>query len=264
VFLFNIVFKKTNLNEKLILAAKQHKLPLEQVINILVKDFPFFKYLNENQKIAFAKRVIIIIYKKQFFGRSGMEIDLRVKVLLSATVAQLTFGFYTNYWLPKYENIGVYPEQFFSRFVGSFVKGLTSAKGMLLISWEDFLQGLSTNTDKLNVGIHEFAHALYFSYFKEDYDQHFSRFDEIAFKEFLKMRNGNGQNYLRAYAATNPHEFWAVCLEYFFEDPFGFRKHLPQLYHSLCLVMKFDFAKLIEQNRPDLASDYLIRLSETH
>src|SRR5690606_24787291 len=122
--------------------------------------------------------------------------------------------------------------------------------------------GLSTNTDRLNVGIHELAHALYFNFFKDEYDMSFIRFNEVAHKEYLNMKKNNRNNYLRPYASTNSYEFWAVCIEHYFEDPFGFRKTLPLLYKKLSVVMKIDLAKMIEINRPDIASEYLIRASE--
>src|SRR5690606_34119599 len=109
------------------------------------------------------------------------------------------------------------------------------------------------------VGIHEFAHALYFNFFKEDYDLSFYRFNEVAYLEYLKMKKNDGNNYLRSYASTNPYEFWAVCIEHYFEDPFGFRFKLPELYKKLIVVLKFDLAKMIETNRPDIAKEYIIR-----
>jgi len=257
-----LISYKTDINDRIYHYIKPDKIPLEEVVQILHFDFPFFKYLNQTQQVTFAKRVILIIYKKTFFCRDGMVIDLKVRVLLSATIAQLTFGFYNNYWLPKYKTIGVYPTVFYSRFLDVYVKGLTSPNGMLLISWDDFIHGLSTNTDKLNVGIHEFAHALYFNFFKDEYDMNFNRFNEVAHQEYLKMKKNNTNNYLRAYAATNPYEFWAVCIEHYFEDPFGFRKTLPRLYKKLSIVLKFDLAKMIEINRPDIVSEYLIGVSE--
>jgi Mlc titration factor MtfA (ptsG expression regulator) len=36
------------------------------------------------------------------------------------------------------------------------------------------------------------------------------------------------------YAFTNFHEFWAVSIEYFFENPGGLKDNLAQLYAILC------------------------------
>ena len=56
-------------------------------------------------------------------------------------------------------------------------------------------------------------------------------------------------NLLNKYAATNFEEFWAVCIETFFEKPVPFREQLPELYHSLCHLLNQDpttSAKILE------------------
>jgi hypothetical protein len=45
---------------------------------------------------------------------------------------------------------------------------------------------------------------------------------------------------LGAYAATSYQEFWAVCIETFFERSSAFRKQQPELYHSLCYLLNQD------------------------
>jgi Mlc titration factor MtfA (ptsG expression regulator) len=45
---------------------------------------------------------------------------------------------------------------------------------------------------------------------------------------------------LDPYAATNYQEFWAVCVETFFERSTAFRRHLPELYFSLCSLLNQD------------------------
>jgi len=50
----------------------------------------------------------------------------------------------------------------------------------------------------------------------------------------------NRRSYLRNYAFTNMHEFWAVSVEAFFENPVGLRANMPDLYDSLCRVLNQD------------------------
>lgn len=47
-------------------------------------------------------------------------------------------------------------------------------------------------------------------------------------------------HFLRKYAGTDEREFFSVCVEHFFEDPNGFKTHLPQLYQHLTMLMKQD------------------------
>lgn len=46
--------------------------------------------------------------------------------------------------------------------------------------------------------------------------------------------------FLDPYAATNYQEFWAVSIETFFERPTAFKRQLPDLYSSLCVLLNQD------------------------
>jgi Mlc titration factor MtfA (ptsG expression regulator) len=50
----------------------------------------------------------------------------------------------------------------------------------------------------------------------------------------------NRQSYLRSYAFSNLHEFWAVSVEAFFDNPEGLKKNMPELYGALCRVLNQD------------------------
>ena len=47
-------------------------------------------------------------------------------------------------------------------------------------------------------------------------------------------------NMLGSYAATNYHEFWAVCIENFFERSQLLKNELPELYLELTMLLKQD------------------------
>ena len=46
------------------------------------------------------------------------------------------------------------------------------------------------------------------------------------------MQEGN-RNLLGEYAAVNYHEFWAVSVETFFENPVCMKHELPELYQAM-------------------------------
>ena len=50
-------------------------------------------------------------------------------------------------------------------------------------------------------------------------------------------------NLLGSYAATNYQEFWAVCVENFFERPSSFKIQLPELYDAICKLLNQDMLK---------------------
>jgi Mlc titration factor MtfA (ptsG expression regulator) len=60
------------------------------------------------------------------------------------------------------------------------------------------------------------------------------------------------QTYLRDYAFTNTHEFFAVCVEHFFETPLHFYQKYPDLFKDLCNVLN--------QNPLNTKNDYALTL----
>jgi Mlc titration factor MtfA (ptsG expression regulator) len=67
--------------------------------------------------------------------------------------------------------------------------------------------------------------------------------------EYNKLRSGI-PGYLRSYAGENSHEFFAVCVEHFFEAPDKLRAHLPDIYNHMCV--------LLNQNPLNMQDDYYL------
>ena len=84
------------------------------------------------------------------------------------------------------------------------------------------------------------AHALSFNGRKgggEDYifEQHLPLWQQEALPVFQNINNDN--DYLRQYAAANMEEFFAVCMEQFFETPQQFSAEHPKLYRAISLLL---------------------------
>ena len=80
------------------------------------------------------------------------------------------------------------------------------------------------------------------------YDQHVPGMDGN------KIHSGNhpagGQkNILGDYAGTNYHEFWAVSVEVFFENPIRFRHELPHLFNAISRLLRQDPIVVTSQNK---------------
>ena len=56
----------------------------------------------------------------------------------------------------------------------------------------------------------------------------------------MKKINAGEEHFLRSYAGTNGYEFFAVALEYFFENPVDLRKAIPDLYATLTCLLQQD------------------------
>jgi MtfA peptidase len=123
-------------------------------------------------------------------------------------------------------------------------EGHVSEDGIYL-SWAHFLKEFTDYSDGQNVGLHEMAHALTYVNFSvqngrdKAFHDYFSEFSVVARPIFERMQQGE-TNLLDPYAATNYQEFWAVCIETFFERSTSFRRQLPELYFSLCALLNQD------------------------
>ena len=115
----------------------------------------------------------------------------------------------------------------------------------IYLSWTHFIREYTDYSDGQNVGLHEMAHALtYVNFAVQDgrdnsFHDHFTEFSAVARPIFERMQAGES-TLLDPYAATNYQEFWAVCIETFFERSTTFRRQLPELYFSLCSLLNQD------------------------
>ncbi|PCJ67424.1 MAG: hypothetical protein COA58_03640 [Bacteroidetes bacterium] len=212
---------------------------------------PYYKKLSKKGRIKFISRVIHVLQQKKFVGREGQVVTIEKKVLIISGLIQLTFGL-DKYALPKFFGIALYPEVFFSKLMNVHVKGLTFAKGTILLSWFDTVKGFHNPSDNLNLVLHEWSHAFIIDH---EYYEHRWLYSSLntgiekmkAFYEDYKSKD-NQHPYLRKYAYVNHHEFFAVCVEHFFETPQKFAVAMPDVYTVL--------ASLLNQNPLNRNSDY--------
>lgn len=215
---------------------------------ILYQDFSFFKKLNTRDKIYFEHRVASFIIDKEFIGRDQLIVTNKMKVLISASAVMLTFGF-KNYYIPLISKIVIYPTQFYSStndayHIGEFNPRLKA----LVISWEAFKQGFDNESDNLNLGIHEFTHAIHLNSLKERdasatiFNDSFNELSQlIASKKNLREELLTSE-YFRRYAFTNQFEFLAVAIENFIETPNDFKLQFPEVYAKVKQMLNFNVA----------------------
>ena len=70
--------------------------------------------------------------------------------------------------------------------------------------------------------------------------------------EYHRIRNDE-DSFLRNYAGKSEREFFAVCIEHFFEAPKEFSDELPDIYIPLC--------NLLNQDPRNAHCDYLLEKS---
>lgn len=216
--------------------------------SVLIQQFSFYNKLTTKEKRYFEHRVSSFIKDKDFIGRDGLLITDEVRVLISATAVMLTFGF-RDFYIGLISKIVVYPKEFYSNTNQRYHKGEFNPKlSALVISWQDFKKGFMNERDNINLGIHEFTHAIHINSIKER-DVSSTIFSD-SFKELSEMlstnellRNGLMESdYFRRYAFTNQFEFLAVVIENFIETPQAFKKQFPVVYIKVKQMLNFSVA----------------------
>lgn len=202
---------------------------------IINDNFKFYRRLSAYDKRKFDYRVREFIKAHHFSGREDVVITPVKKTVIASIAVMLTFKM-SKYLYRQFENIIVYPKNYLSQITNQRHRGETNPRAKTIVfSWEGIVEGIKVEDDNLNLGIHEFTHALYFSFL---YDNSFEATEFIAnFKKvlvFLEDKTMRGKlikaNYFREYAYENQHEFLAVITENYFETPADFHTKLPELF----------------------------------
>ena len=204
--------------------------------------FSYFNDLPVEEKKRFVQRVHHFKTTKKFHF-IGLEDNDDTAILVSASAIQVTFGL-KNYLLTHFQNVYILADAYKMENDEELYVGHVAPEGIYL-SWKHFLYGYAKQNDNINVAIHEMSHALLYNNFFAQYGidahfrmnyEHFSTTTGPILAEAITRRS----SYLRSYAFSNLHEFWAVSVEAFFDNPQGLKKNMPDLYDSLCRVLNQD------------------------
>ena len=209
---------------------------------IIFRVMPYFSRLNDVNKQRFLKRVHNF-RKIKSFHFNGLEPSEEIEILISAAAVQVSFGL-KNYLLPFFKEVYILSDAYQGLEGKELYIGHVSPTG-IYISWKHFVQGFADYSDGVNVALHEMAHALkHENFIKEtgidwDFRNDFEKLPAV-FGPIMTQVIVQGKSYLRGYAFTNFQEFWAVSVEYFFENSQGLKDNLPQLYAILCDTLNQD------------------------
>jgi MtfA peptidase len=206
----------------------------------------------------------ILMDEKNWEGALGFEISDEVQVVISALASLLTVGFEKHEYFPNVQTIIVYPTSYSAPSYsaeGMVVEqsaegrlGEAHGIGPIILSWSDVVAGGAPNTGRHSLVQHEFAHKLDF----RDGDANgvpllkdSAEVDDWAavmsaeFEQLVDDVNHHRHTVLRAYGATNPAEFFAVCTECYFEKAVRMRDQKPELYRVLREYYGIDWAQRI-------------------
>jgi len=208
---------------------------------ILEEKFPYYQKLSESKKQIFLQYLDIFIRTHKFKPVEMPEVTLEMKTMISATAVQLSFGL-KNFLSSGIRGFIVYPSVYYLKQARSMAKGHYSQNGVVHLAYDYFEKGHEIVDDGINLGLHEMAHALHHLYqrkmgywfFFNDVVRHW--FEEAKDGHHIQ-RPGEVEGFLRKYAATNVQEFFAVCVENYFERPKELNERLPDVYKHLCFIL---------------------------
>jgi MtfA peptidase len=211
---------------------------------ILQSKVHFYQKLDPRRKRFFEHRVASFLKKYPLIPKEDLVITTEMRVLIAATAIKLTFGM-RHYLFSVFNKIIVYPDVYYSNANNEWHKGEFNPRMKAIVfSWKDFQEGFEHSNSNINLGLHEFAHALHFHglkgrdasaiIFAEYYSNIMKYLGEKKNREKLIQ-----SQYFRIYAFTNQFEFIAVILEHFFETPQEFKQEFPELFEKVRKMINF-------------------------
>jgi MtfA peptidase len=210
--------------------------------SVVARYLQYYNRLNLEEQRKFLFRTYQFQHSKNFHYIE-VEASAEMPILISAAAVQLTFGL-EKFKLNYFDDIFILRDDYHYGFYSRPFMGHVDQTGIYL-SWDNFIKGITGQALNCNVGLHEMGHALAYVNFitQTDEDKHFKKefhnFSKVARPIFTAMQEGR-KNLLGDYAATNYHEFWAVSVEVFFENPVQFRHELPDLYEAMARLLNQD------------------------
>lgn len=230
--------------EKLNVKRQYRKFLLQETFyhSIVSRYLKYYNRLDLEEQRKFLFRTYLFRKAKKFHYIEVTETP-EMPILVSAVSVQLTLGL-DKYLMNYFRDIYVLRDDYHYGFYSRPFQGHVDHSGIYL-SWDNFMKGLKGQTPNCNVGLHEMGHALAYVNFitQTEEDKHFKKefknFSKVARPIFNAIQEGR-KTILGDYAGTNYHEFWAVSVEVFFENPVRFKHDLPDLYDAMARLLKQD------------------------
>ncbi len=220
---------------------------------------PYNRFTPE-QKRLFLKRFAWFKSKKQFVFYGDIPNKKEIKAYVTASAVLLTMGMKRYQYHRSVNRIIVYPSKYYSRIhrrhhLGEYNPGLK----ILVFAADTLKEGFRIPNDRINLGIHEFSHALCYE-MKQDGNWRTKRFrfGLKKLKDFLaddaQVKRLSGEAFFRNYGYANVYEFFAILTECFVESPNEFQTKYPNLYKTVQIMYNMDFQYQAYRSRVRIVS----------
>ena len=210
----------------------------------------YYQKLPQKSKALFRKKVLYFLHGHNFIPKKNVVITDEIEMYICAAAAQITFGL-PLLKLPRFRDILVFPSKYYNKTTKHHHVGEVNAGGAIVLSWEHIVKGFDNPHDGFNVALHELAHALRLEDYYPNEEHNFLEQEDINYMHYLfekmKKESRSGKKmFIRKYAFSNLEEFFAVSVEYFFEQPRELKSEMPQLYQCISNILKQDTVYLEE------------------
>lgn len=249
--------------------TQEEELPFPKEWEEILEEWvPLYPGLNDEQKALCRQITAGIVREKEFEGCAGLEVEPHMMVVVAgwASLLVLSRGMKA---FGEFETVLLYPDAFrvnVEANQGGVVRsqeeirtGEASDWGTVAVSWKDVEEVAGTG-ECYNVVLHEFAHLLDYAAGeingtpKLDDNEMYAMWGEVMTGAYRKMDEqvARGEEpWLDPYALHNEGEFFAVATEAFFEDPEGFKAHLPEVYRLFAAYYRLVPPKLVPLSVPE-------------
>ena len=199
----------------------------------------YYQNLNHKEQKHFRKRMLRFISLKRFYRFDKSKVTDEMKILIAKSAVQITFGFSDGHEYEVFRNIAISDKEYRSHQTKNIHYGEANpSKSLIAFSWKKFMEGMANPHDSMNLGLHEFAHALFINNMKGYRNKEFFKEIREWHTTIIKLKKERTiYDFFRCYAFKNNMEFFAVSIEYFFENPKAFHQQLPELYAVMCRML---------------------------
>jgi Mlc titration factor MtfA (ptsG expression regulator) len=204
----------------------------------------------------------VFVAEKNWVSGGGLELDDEVRVTIAGHACLIILGL-PHFLYEDVETIIVYPStvraplrepSIFQQSLvpvprqGAALLGEAHLRGPVILVWDAVRRGRHPERGH-NVVFHEFAHKLDMLDGRADgapplhHAGDYEHFSAVCQREFAALRRAaeaGEPSFLDQYGATNEAEFFAVCTEFFFDEPTRMRERHPDLYGVLGEFYRLD------------------------
>ena len=223
----------------------------------VARQVPLVRKLTQPLRQKLEGKINLFLDQVEFIGCNGLQVTDQMRLSIAAQACLLVVN--SDEWYRTLRTILVYPGAFKSQRKerSGFViieretvrTGESWPRGPVILSWAHSERGALNDGDGHNVVLHEFAHQL------DDLSGHtdgapvlnkdmsftdWARvFTEAYARHVGKVERGHATA-IDIYGAEGPEEFFAVCVEVFFERPAALRSEEPLVYRELSKLFRLD------------------------